>query len=153
MGAPADEHVERSLGQLVAAATEDMSALIHDEISLAKAELRQDVKRAGIGSGAAIAGGALILFGIPVLSFGAAYGLHTTGLWLWACFLAVFLAHVLLGALVLLIGVRFFKKVNKPEKTITSVKETVQVFSEVRPGGRRSQDGHVHPDDLTRSVS
>jgi hypothetical protein len=34
---------ERTLGQLVASATAEMSALVHDEIALAKAELRQDV--------------------------------------------------------------------------------------------------------------
>lgn len=40
---------DRSLGQLVASATAEMSALVHDEIALAKAELRQDVKRGAIG--------------------------------------------------------------------------------------------------------
>lgn len=41
---------ERTLGQLVASATAEMSALVHDEIALAKAEIRQDVKRVGIGA-------------------------------------------------------------------------------------------------------
>ncbi len=36
---------ERSIGQLFATATAEMSALVHDEIALAKAQLRQDVKR------------------------------------------------------------------------------------------------------------
>ncbi|MEV6103106.1 phage holin family protein [Streptomyces sp. NPDC051940] len=153
MGAPADEHVERSLGQLVAGATADMSALIHDEIALAKAELREDVKKAGIGSAATVAGGALVLFGIPVLSFAGAYGLHEAGIWLWASFLIVFGVHVLLGAIVALVGVRFFKKVNKPEKTIASVQETVHVFSGVRPGGRRPEEGRVSSDGVKPSAS
>lgn len=41
---------ERTLGQLVASATAEMSALVHDEIALAKAEIREDVKRVGSGS-------------------------------------------------------------------------------------------------------
>ena len=48
----ADDGADRSLGQLVASATAEMSALVHDEIALAKAEMRQDVKRAGIGGAA-----------------------------------------------------------------------------------------------------
>lgn len=37
----ADNGTERSLGQLVATATAEMSALMHDEIALAKAEFRR----------------------------------------------------------------------------------------------------------------
>lgn len=43
---------ERSIGQLVATATTEMSALVHDEIALAKAQLKQDVKRGAVGGGA-----------------------------------------------------------------------------------------------------
>ena len=43
-GAPVDE---QSLGELVATATRDLSALIHQEIELAKAELAEQAKKAG----------------------------------------------------------------------------------------------------------
>src|SRR5919112_3750317 len=36
---------ERSIGQLFATATTELSALVHDEIALAKAQLKRDVKR------------------------------------------------------------------------------------------------------------
>lgn len=60
---------DRSIGQLFASATAEMSALVHDEIALAKAEVRQDVKRGVIGSVVFIVAGVLILFSLPVLSF------------------------------------------------------------------------------------
>lgn len=43
---------ERSIGELVASATTEMSALVHDEIALAKAQLKQDVKRGAVSGGA-----------------------------------------------------------------------------------------------------
>ena len=55
---------ERSIGQLFASATTELSALVHDEIALAKAQLKQDVKRGATSGGAfsagvSISGGAL----------------------------------------------------------------------------------------------
>ena len=126
----------RSLGQLVASATSELSALVHDEIALAKAELRQDVKRAGIGGGAIAAAGVLALFALPVLSFAAAYGIHNLGLGLAWSFLIVGGAYLLLAALLGLIAVAKFKKVKPPEKSIASAKETPAVRQGVKPHPR-----------------
>ncbi|MGK5631325.1 phage holin family protein [Streptomyces sp. URMC 123] len=131
----------RSLGQLVASATAELSALVHDEIALAKAELRQDVKRAGIGGGAITAAGVLALFALPVLSFAAAYGIHNLGLGLAWSFLIVGGAHLVLAALLGLFAVAKFKKVKKPEKSIASAKRTAAVLSTVKPHPRRTTDG------------
>ncbi|MFI5618145.1 phage holin family protein [Streptomyces sp. NPDC051567] len=127
---------ERTLGQLVASATAEMSALVHDEIALAKAELRQDVRRAGIGSGAAVAAGVLALFSLPVLSFSAAYGIHSTGLGLVWCFLIVGAAFLLIALLLVLLAVAKFKKVKPPERTIASVKQTAAIVGTVKPHPR-----------------
>ncbi|MGW0364863.1 phage holin family protein [Streptomyces sp. NPDC002990] len=134
---------ERTLGQLVASATAEMSALVHDEIALAKAELRLDVKRAGIGGGAAVVAGVLVLFSLPVLSFAAAYGLHNLGLPLWASFLIVGGAFWLIAALLGLIAVRKFKKVKPPEKSIASVKRTAALVGTVKPHPRPVSDKAV----------
>lgn len=134
---------ERTLGQLVASATAEMSALVHDEIALAKVEIKQDVKRAGIGSGAAIVAGVLILFSIPVLSFAAAYGIHNFGLPLWACFLIVGVVFWLIAALVGLLAWAKFKKVRPPVKTIESVKQTAAIVSTVKPHPRPVSDQAV----------
>ncbi|MFF5334700.1 phage holin family protein [Streptomyces sp. NPDC013181] len=127
---------DRSLGQLVASATAELSALVHDEIALAKAEVRQDVKRGVIGSVAFIVTGVLILFSIPVLSFAAAYGIHNLGLGLAWSFLIVGGAFILLGLLLALFGYAKIKKVKPPEKSIASAKQTAAVLQGVKPHPR-----------------
>lgn len=135
--------VERSLGQLVASATAEMSALVHDEIALAKAEIRQDVKRVGIGGAAFAVAGVLALFSLPVLSFAAAYGIHNLGLGLAWSFLIVGGAFILIGVLLALLGVAKFKKVKPPEKSIASVKQTAALVGTVKPHPRPVSDKAV----------
>ncbi len=152
---------DRSLGQLVASATSEMSALIHDEIALAKAQLRTDVKRGATSGGAFIAALAVLIFSLPMLSFVLAYAINTwtgghngNGGWnlVW-CFGLSFLASVLLAALLALIGVIFAKKTAKakgPQKVAASAKETAAVLGNVKPHTRA-----VTPSargELTRAV-
>ncbi|MGW0735389.1 phage holin family protein [Streptomyces sp. NPDC002851] len=137
----AADGADRSLGQLVATATSEMSALVHDEIALAKAQLRQDVKRAGIGSAAFIAAVTILIFSLPMLSFALAYGIHAwSGGWhLSVCFLLSFAASVFLAVLLALIGLAFAKKAKKgkgPQKAVASAKETAAVLGNVKPHPR-----------------
>lgn len=126
----------RSLGQLVASATAEMSALVHDEIALAKAELRQDVKRVGIGSGAIVGAATLALFALPMFSMAAAYGIHALGLGLAWSFLIVGGAYVVIAAILGVFAVAKFKKVKKPERSIASAKQTAAVLQSVKPHPR-----------------
>lgn len=126
----------RSLGQLFASATAEMSALVHDEIALAKAELRQDAKRAAIGSGALVAALALAVFAVPMFSFASAYGIHALGVTLGWSFAIVCGAYVVLALLVGLVGVTRFKKVKKPERSIASAKQTAAVLQKAKPHPR-----------------
>ncbi|MGW6459307.1 phage holin family protein [Streptomyces sp. NPDC055078] len=132
---------ERSLGQLVASATAEMSALVHDEIALAKAELRQDVKRGAIGGVAISIAGVFALFSLPVFSFAAAYGIHNLGLGLAWSFLIVGGAFLLLAGLLAWLAINKFKKVKPPEKSIASAKETAAVLQNAKPHPRAAQDG------------
>ncbi|MGW6056840.1 phage holin family protein [Streptomyces sp. NPDC055189] len=131
---------ERSLGQLVSSATSEMSALVHDEIALAKAQLRQDVKRGAVGGGAFAAAGTVLLFSLPMLSFALAYGIRTWSGWNMAvCFLLSFAANVLVAGMLALIGVVFAKKAKKgkgPQKAAASAKETAAVLQNVKPHPR-----------------
>ncbi|QKW50879.1 phage holin family protein [Streptomyces buecherae] len=133
----ADEGGNRSLGQLVSTATSELSALVHDEIALAKAELRQDVKRVVMGSTAGIVAGVLLLFSLPVLSFALAYGVHAwTDLGLAWCFLIVGGLYWLLAIVLGLMALAKFKKVKPPQKSIASAKETAAVLGNVKPHPR-----------------
>jgi uncharacterized membrane protein YcjF (UPF0283 family) len=152
MSAAADEHEERTLGQLFAAATSDMSALVHDEIALAKAELRADAKKATVGGTAFTIGLSLILFGIPVLSFAFAYFLRWLGLGLAWSFLITFGVHVVIGTVIVLYGIARLKRLNKPEKAIDSARRTVEVISGTRPGGRTPKDGRPEAEAVARST-
>ncbi|MFI0219135.1 phage holin family protein [Streptomyces lydicus] len=147
----ADANGDRSLGQLVASATADMSALVHDEIALAKAELRQDAKRAGIGSAAFVVAGSLALFALPVLSFAAAYGIHNLGLGLAWSFLIVGGAFLVLAGLLALIAMAKMKKIKKPEKSINSARQTAAVLQKAKPHPRVTAADHPALESVTRS--
>ncbi|MFI0738246.1 phage holin family protein [Streptomyces sp. NPDC021100] len=147
----ADDGAERSLGQLVATATAELSALVHDEIALAKAELREDAKRVGVGGGAIAAAGTLALFSLPVLSFAAAYGIHNLGLGLAWSFLITGGAFLVLAGLLGLLAISKLKKISKPERTMASAKETAAVLSTVKPHPRPLTDTRPADASVTRS--
>jgi hypothetical protein len=127
----------RGLGDLVASATSDLTALVHDEIALAKAEIRQDVKRAVFGGAAGMIGLACALFAVPLFSFGLAFWLRN---W-WDIPLAV--ACVIVGGLFLVLAAAMlglakakFGGVKPPERSIRSAKRSAAVLSGVRPHPR-----------------
>ncbi|MET8980824.1 phage holin family protein [Streptomyces sp. NPDC004539] len=142
MSAPDDSPVgaERSVGQLFASATAEMSALVHDEIALAKAQLKQDVKRGVISGGAFTVAGVVLLFSLPMLNFALAYGIRTWSHWnLAVCFLLSFAANVLVAVVLGLVGVAMAKKAAKskgPQKVAASMKETAGVLQNAKPHPR-----------------
>ena len=127
------EQGERTVGQLFAAATTDLSALVHDEIALARQEIMKDVKRGAIGGGAGAIAAVIALASIPMFSFAAAYGIHSSGLGLVWCFLIVGGAYVLIAGIAAFLAVRFFKKISPPDRTIASSKATVDVLKNAKP--------------------
>ncbi|MCC9707203.1 phage holin family protein [Streptomyces sp. MNU76] len=148
---------ERSVGQLVASATAEMSALVHDEIALAKAQLRQDVKRGAIGGGLFTLAGAVLVFSLPMLSFALAYGIHTWTDWnLALCFLLSFLANVVVAIVLGLVGAVFSKKAKKsqgPQKVAASMKETAGVLQNAKPHPRRTAPADGAVEAVARSTS
>lgn len=153
IGTDAHLDTQQSLGRLVSAATTDLSALVHDEIALLKAETREDIKRAGAGGAALGIAATLVLFGIPVLSFAAAYGLHALGLALGWSFLIVFGVHLLLGTLVAVWGIAKMRKMSKPERAMNSAKETATVISDSLRGRSHPADRRKPAADVARSES
>ncbi|KUL46765.1 phage holin family protein [Streptomyces regalis] len=131
---------ERSIGQLFASATTEMSALVHDEIALAKAQLKQDVKRGAISGGVFMVAGAVLVFSLPMLNFALAYGIRTWSDWnLALCFLLSFLANCIVAGVLGLIGAVFAKKAKRskgPQKVAASVKETAGVLQKAKPHPR-----------------
>lgn len=120
---PTERAIEdRSLGELVALVTRDVSELVHAEIALAKAELRNDVKRAGVGAGMFGAAGFFGYVALLFCSAALAFGLVALGLPAWAGFLIVGGGYVLLAGTVGLIGVLNLKRMTKGQLTVQSVR-------------------------------
>ncbi len=118
---------EKSLGELVATATADISTLLRKEVELAKVELKAEAKNAGKGAGAFGAAGITAALALLFLSISAAYGFGSLyggdneGLG----FLTVGLLYLLVAGVAALVGRKSIKKVGPPEKTIETVKDDV----------------------------
>jgi hypothetical protein len=119
---PATE--DPTIGRLVADASRDISALIHNEIELAKSELKVSVKAGGTGAGLFGAAAFLALLAIIMLSIAFAYFLSMTGLHLAWCFLIVFGAYLLVAGLLGFVGTRKVKQVRGPKRAIHQAQET-----------------------------
>ena len=123
---------QQSLGQLFAEASRDLSALVHDEIELAKAEIRRDVKN-GVTGGAMFGAAAFIaLLAVILLSIAAAYGLVAAGLHPAWAFLIVAGVYLLVAVIFVLMGKRTVSKVGPPERTIRTSKETAAFLKHPR---------------------
>lgn len=116
---------EKSLGELVAAATKDLSVLVQQEVALAKAEIKKDVVAAGKGAGLFGGAGFAGFFALVFLSVSAAYGLSWLGLPLGWAFFTVGALYLLAAAVLALGGKKSISQVGPPEKTIATVKDDV----------------------------
>jgi uncharacterized membrane protein YqjE len=119
---------ERSLGQLVADATADISTIVRSEIALAKAELTGEAKIAGRGAGL-LAGAAFVgLLGLVFLFHSVAQILD---IWLplWAGYLITTGILFALAAILGIVGKNALNKVQpKPERTIKNAQDTIEAL-------------------------
>ena len=123
--AAAGGEVDASLGELIAAMTNDLSLLVRKEMELARVEIKEEVSHAGKAAGAfggtAIAGYMALLF----LSFALALGLSA----LMPDGLAFLIVGVLYGVAA---GVLFMQARDRakgidpvPQQTVETIKEDV----------------------------
>ena len=117
---------EPTIGRLVADTSRHLSSLIRAEIALAKAEVKISVTAGGIGLALFAAAGFIAVLAIIVGSFAAAYFLakipHLDVAW---GLLIVFGCYLLLAGLLMLLGMRRFKRVKAPTRTIETTKLSV----------------------------
>ena len=113
-----------TIGRLVADASRDISSLVHQEIALAKSELKVSVKAGGLGVGLFAGAAFLGLLAVIMLSVSIAYFIHLTGLDLSFCFLIVFVLYVLVAALLAFLGLKKVKQVRPPERAIHQAQES-----------------------------
>lgn len=95
------EPADLSTGELVTRLSAQVGELVRGELALAKAELSEKGKRAGVGAGMAGAGGLLAVYGLGALVAAAVAGLATVlSVWLAALVVAAVL-FVVAGVLAL----------------------------------------------------
>jgi len=116
---------ERTIGQLVADASHDLSALLRSEVALAKAEIKGEVKQgalgAGLFAGAAFFGLVGFLFLLVMIALLIALVLPE-----WAGFGIVALLLFLVAGVLAVVGRGRLKKVGPPERTIATSKQTIE---------------------------
>lgn len=126
---PADrQHGEaaQSLGTLMSEISSDLSTLMRQEVELAKAEVKEEVSKAGKGAGllgAAAFAGYLV---IVLLSFAAAFGIGSQIGLGWGT-LIIAGVWAVIGAVLFVLGRARLRRVStKPERTIETLKEDAQ---------------------------
>jgi uncharacterized membrane protein YqjE len=128
-----------SIGTLVQSAMADVSTLIRNEVELAKAEIGRSAKKAGISVAAFAVAGVLLAFaGIYFFVFVAEI-ITWAGLQRWLAYLIVTVALGGAAMMAGLVGWRLIKKIDKPERTMESLRELPEVMHREAPGTRRRE--------------
>jgi uncharacterized membrane protein YqjE len=126
---PPDVQIEdKSLGELVALTSANISRLVKSEIELAKLELKGDAKRAALGGVMFGVAGVIACVVVILLSIAAAYGLVALGIWHWAAFLIVSGAYVLLAGALVGIGSMRLRKMSGLRATRRTVSDDLAML-------------------------
>jgi Putative Actinobacterial Holin-X, holin superfamily III len=118
---------QKSMAELTGDLAHQMTSLVHHEIELAKAEMSEKGKRAGLGAGMFGAGGLLAAFGFGCVTacFVAALQL---GMAVWLAALIVGLVYMAGAGLLVLLGRRQISRATPPvpAEAVESTKEDVE---------------------------
>jgi hypothetical protein len=118
---------ERSIGELLKQLSEETTRLVHQELELAKAELTQKGRQAGMGAGLFGAAGVIGLLAAAALTACFILALDA----LMPAWLAALIVAVVYGAVAAVLALRGRDRVKQavppvPEQTIETVKEDVE---------------------------
>jgi len=125
---PGERIEDKSLGELVALASSNISDLVRAEIDLAKLELKADAKKAAWGGIMFSIAGLIAGLIVILLSIAAAYGLVALGIWHWAAFLIVAGVYLALALLLLLIGYTRIRKIDGASRTRRTLKDDLTML-------------------------
>jgi hypothetical protein len=139
---------DASIGELLAKAGADISALVQANIDLAKAELRESAQRAGAGAGLIAAAIGLISIAGLLLSFAVVYGIVAAGLPVWAGFLIVGGVYLLIAVILGLVARKQLQQAKGPEAAIAAAQETKSALESAVAAGKASAAGLPDPAQL-----
>ena len=129
---------DRPVGELLRELSEQTSTLVRQELELAKLELTEKGKRAGIGVGMFGGAGALGLYGLGALT-AAVILLLATAMTGWLAALIVAVGYGVIAGVLALTGKTKVQQAIPPvpQQTTESVKEDVQWTKQRAQQGRR----------------
>lgn len=138
---PTRSSADQSIGGLVREATAQVSTLFRAEVELARAEVTAEVKKGLQGSVYFIVALTVLLFSLFFAFFALA---ELIALWLnrAAAFAIVFGFMLLIAAVFALFGYVRVRKIRKPERTISTLRESAQVLAQ------RGRDEHGEAHEL-----
>jgi len=127
---------DTNIGGLVSQATSDLSQLVRDEVELAKVELKEKGKEAGVGAGLFGGAGAIALYGLGVLIAAAVLGLATAlPAWLSALIVAAVLFAI--AGIAALLGKRHVSRATPPmpKRAVDGMHEDLEALKGHHPEG------------------
>jgi hypothetical protein len=137
-----EEEHSRPVKELVSEFLEQGRRLVRAEVQLARAEVRDELKKTTAGVGLTAGGGVVLLLG--AFTFVAFLVIALAGvmpLWLSALIVAVVLLGA--GAGIAYAGIKRFKTVHGPKKTIQTLKEDSQWASRTMHSMKSQMHGHA----------
>ncbi|MBV9057883.1 MAG: phage holin family protein [Pseudonocardiales bacterium] len=128
---------DASLGELVKEAARHFSTLFRSEVELAKAEVTSEIRKGVKGSGFFLMALAIVLFSLFFLFITVA---EVLAIWLpqWAGFGIVFGLMLAAAGACALLGWRRVRSIRKPERTISTVRDTGAAL--IHPRGQQSRE-------------
>ena len=128
---PTDQRSDRPLGDLVQELSQETATLVRQEMRLARAELQEKGKHAGVGAGMFGGAGLVALYGVGALIAAAIVGLGTL-LEPWLAALIVGVVLLAVAGVVALMGKKQVEQATppKPEQAMDSVQQDIDTVKE-----------------------
>lgn len=128
---------DHSAGQLMIQLSEQTSRLVKEELGLARLELKESAKHAGVGAGLFSAAGLLGFFGVATLIATAVIALDLA-LPLWASALIVAALILLAAGVAVMVAKKQIQQVSpKPGRTVENVRKDVQELKKGHDGSAK----------------
>jgi len=116
----------RSVADVLQDIVANIQTIIRSEVRLAKTEIAEEATKAGRAAGMIAGGTAAALFTVWLLLLTILFAL-STAIPMWSASLVLFVVMAAITIILLSVGKKRWKTVHpKPEKTIESVKESVE---------------------------
>jgi len=132
-------HPQPSISELVSELSEQVTTLVKDELALARAEMTEKGKRAGVGAGLLGAGGVLALYGLGALfvTIGAVLALVMP---VWLASLIVAIVVFAAAGVAALIGKNQIRRATPPAPTaaVDSTRRDVDAVKTAVRHGRQA---------------